>query len=197
MFTATARATADTRPSVSAGLRKVQRWIAVGGRAGARRRMDAGMSRRSSAIILRSWLGIVTPRDAAIASPISSGSKNASAERYTVSGSERSDSARSMLARSTERRHREGRTWQKKTSIGITSEPRTNRFAGLISRWAIPASHSERMRRSPLRITGSSTSATLSSAAPSMNPHTRRYSRSGEISANPNGSAVVTPWSRR
>ena len=62
-----------------------------------------------------------------------------------------------MLARSTAWRHGEGRTWTKKASTSSTLPSRTIRLAGLMSRWARPASHSWRTSRRPLSITWSST----------------------------------------
>ena len=55
-----------------------------------------------------------------------------------------------MLPRSTACRHGEGRTWTKATSISSSSPERTMRLPGLMSRWAIPASHSVRISSQPL-----------------------------------------------
>ena len=49
-----------------------------------------------------------------------------------------------MLARSTAWRHGDGRTWAKATSMTARWPSRTSRLAGLMSRWARPASHSRR-----------------------------------------------------
>ena len=90
-----------------------------------------------------------------------------------------------MLARSTACRHGEGRTWAKATSISSSCPARTIRLPGLMSRWAIPASHSARISSSPWSITWSSMSASPISTAPSKNSVTSRYSRSGVISTMP------------
>ena len=58
-----------------------------------------------------------------------------------------------MLPRSTACRHGDGRTWTKATSISSSSPERTIRLPGLMSRWAIPASHSLRISSSPWSIT--------------------------------------------
>src|SRR5271170_7369077 len=58
-----------------------------------------------------------------------------------------------MLPRSTACRHGDGRTWTKATSISSSSPERTIRLPGLMSRWAIPASHSVRISCSPWSIT--------------------------------------------
>ena len=102
-----------------------------------------------------------------------------------------------MFARSTDWRHADGRTWQKKTSIRWILPAPTSRFEGLMSRWARPASQSDRISAMPLAITVSSTGASSISLASSMKPVTNRYSRSGVISANPYASAVGTWQSRR
>ena len=103
-----------------------------------------------------------------------------------------------MLARSTAWRHGEGRTWTKKASTSSTLPSRTIRLAGLMSRWARPASHSWRMSRRPLSITWSSTGAVPISWAPAKNSITIRYSRSGVISTNPNGAGTGMPtWRSR
>ena len=92
-----------------------------------------------------------------------------------------------MLARSTAWRHGDGRTCTKNTSIRSTLPSRTIRLAGLMSRWARPASHSWRTIVSAWSITSSSTSASPISSAPSKNSVTSRYSRSGVISTMPYG----------
>ena len=58
-----------------------------------------------------------------------------------------------MLPRSTACRHGDGRTWTKATSISSSSPERTIRLPGLMSRWAIPASHIVRISSSPWSIT--------------------------------------------
>ena len=100
-----------------------------------------------------------------------------------------------MLPRSTACRHGDGRTWTKATSISSSSPERTIRLPGLMSRWAIPASHSVRIITSPWSITASSTSASPISTAPAWNSVTSMYSRSGVISTMPYGRAVRTPMS--
>ena len=64
-----------------------------------------------------------------------------------------------MLARSTAWRHGDGRTCTKATSMSSTWPSRTSRLAGLMSRWASPASHSCRTSSRPSSMTSSSTSA--------------------------------------
>jgi hypothetical protein len=62
-------------PSVTAILRRLQRWIGIGSCGGARRRNSARRSRPSRFIIVRTCVGLATPRVAANASAISSGVK--------------------------------------------------------------------------------------------------------------------------
>ena len=54
-----------------------------------------------------------------------------------------------MLARSTASRHGDGRTCAKATSMTTRWPSGTSRLAGLMSRWARPASHSRRTMRRP------------------------------------------------
>ena len=54
-----------------------------------------------------------------------------------------------MLARSTASRHGDGRTCTKATSISMRWPSFTSRLAGLMSRWASPASHSWRISARP------------------------------------------------
>ena len=92
-----------------------------------------------------------------------------------------------MLARSTAWRHGDGRTCTKNTSIRSTLPSRTIRLAGLMSRWARPASQSWRTMVSAWSITSSSIGASPISSAPSKNWVTNRYSRSGVSSTMPDG----------
>ena len=62
-----------------------------------------------------------------------------------------------MLARSTAWRHGVGRSSAKATSMSRMRPSRTIRLAGLMSRWARPASHSIRMRWSASSMSASST----------------------------------------
>ena len=98
-----------------------------------------------------------------------------------------------MLARSTAWRQGLGRAWTKATSISIMRPSRTSRLAGLMSRWASPASHSLRMMPRPSSMTWVSISASPSSTAPSKNSVTSRYSRSGVSSTNPYGVGLGSP----
>ena len=92
-----------------------------------------------------------------------------------------------MLARSTAWRHGLGRDSTKATSISSMRPSRTSRLAGLMSRWARPASHSLRMMPEAVvdHALVDSTSASPSSVAPSKNSVTSRYSRSGVSSTKP------------
>ena len=92
-----------------------------------------------------------------------------------------------MLARSTACLHRLGRASANATSISNIRPSRTRRLAGLMSRWAMPVSHSLRMRASPSSMTPSSTSASPSSVESSKNSVTSTYSRSGDSSTKPYG----------
>src|SRR5215208_423670 len=70
-----------------------------------------------------------------------------------------------MLARSTAWRQGLGRAWTKATSIRNRRPWRTSRLAGLMSRWASPASHSLRMTPRPWSMIAASTVASPSSVA--------------------------------
>src|SRR5439155_11754947 len=118
--------------------RALHRWIPTGSRSGASARNRRGRSRPSRFDAIRSWVGVATPRVAANASAISSSVKKRRATRYTRSASLPSARTSIMFARSTAWRHGEGRTCTKKTSMSSTLPSRTMRFAGLMSRCAIP-----------------------------------------------------------
>ena len=70
-----------------------------------------------------------------------------------------------MLPRSTACRHGLGRTSANAESISSSRPSRTSRFAGLMSRWARPASHSCRTICRPWSISASSTSTSPTSWA--------------------------------
>ena len=101
-----------------------------------------------------------------------------------------------MLARSTAWRHGVGRSSAKATSMSRMWPSRTMTLAGLMSRWARPASHRIRMTWSASSMSASSTSASPSSTAPSRNSVTSMYSRSGVSSTKPYDLAPGTPASR-
>ena len=90
-----------------------------------------------------------------------------------------------MLARSTAWRHGVGRSSAKATSMSRMWPSRTMTLAGLMSRWARPASHRIRMTWSASSMSASSTAASPSSTAPSRNSVTSMYSRSGVSSTKP------------
>ena len=101
-----------------------------------------------------------------------------------------------MLARSTAWRHGVGRSSANATSMSRMWPSRTIRLAGLMSRWARPASHRIRTRWSASSISASSTTASPSSTAPSRNSVTSMYSRSGVSSTKPYDLGPGTPASR-
>src|SRR5829696_7923409 len=127
----------------------------------------------------RSWEGRASPRAAAKPSVISVTENWRRARSYTCSGLDRRARQSIMLARATGRRQGLGRAWTKATSISSMRPSPTSRLAGLMSRWARPASQSLRMINRPSSITWVSTSASPSSVASAKNSVTSRYSRSG------------------
>src|SRR5436309_52229 len=197
LLTITRSATSATRstPAVLPTRRTLHRWMETGRRSGARARNSPTRSRPSCLSMLRSCVGLATPRAAAKASAMSSSVNHSSACSYTRLASLFTASTSIMFARSTACRHGDGRTWTKNTSITRTLPLRTMRFAGLMSRWASPTSHIFRTIWSPSSMPASSISASPISTAPSKNSITIMYSRSGVISTTPNGRGVASPTS--